>query len=152
MYNHILVAVDGSDVSEQALHEAIKMSKQHKAKLRIVHVVSEFYINYAGACIDYERLEKSFNDYGLKLLSQMEATAHKSNIECDSLLVEVKLPEERTSEKIIESAKAWPADLLVIGTHGRRGFHRLFLGSVAEEVIHIAPMPVLLIRCKQPKN
>ena len=72
MYKHILVAVDDSDVSKQALHEAIKMSKQHKAKLRIVHVVNEFYINYVGTGIDYEQLEKSFKEYGLKFLSQME--------------------------------------------------------------------------------
>ncbi len=78
----------------------------------------------------------------------MEATARKLHADCESLLVEMKSPQDRVSEKIIEAAKAWPADLLVIGTHGRRGVHHLFLGSVAEEVIHIAPMPILLLRGK----
>jgi nucleotide-binding universal stress UspA family protein len=148
MYKHILVAVDDSDISSQALHEAIEISKKYQAKLRIVHVGNEFYVNYVGVGIDYEHLEKSFEEYGLKLLSKMEATARKSKVDCESLLIEMKTPQERTSEKIIEAAKGWPADLLVIGTHGRRGFHHLFLGSVAEEVIRIAPMPVLLIRGK----
>ncbi|KTD42196.1 universal stress protein [Legionella parisiensis] len=56
---------------------------------------------------------------------------------------------EKVPEKIIEAAKNWPADLIVVGTHGRRGYQHLLLGSVAEGVIRNAPMPVLLIRGKQ---
>jgi nucleotide-binding universal stress UspA family protein len=47
---------------------------------------------------------------------------------------------------LAEHAKGWPADLVVIGTHGRRGFHRLLLGSVAEGFVRVATMPVLLVR------
>jgi nucleotide-binding universal stress UspA family protein len=46
----------------------------------------------------------------------------------------------------VEAATAWPADLLVIGTHGRRGLDHLLLGSIAESVVRLAPMPVLLVR------
>ena len=146
MYKHILVAVDDSDISMQALHEAINLSKEHQAKLRIVHVVDEYYVDYVGLGIDYVRLEASFKEYGQKVLSNMEAIARQSNVDFDSQLLEIKTHGGRTPEKIIEAAKAWPADLLVIGTHGRRGFHHFLLGSVAEGVIRIAPMPVLLIR------
>ena len=53
---------------------------------------------------------------------------------------------ERTADVIVEEAKAWPADLIVIGTHGRRGVNRWMLGSDAEQVVRIAPVPVLLVR------
>lgn len=56
---------------------------------------------------------------------------------------------KRISEKINEASRSWKANLLVRGTHGRHGLNRLFLGSVAEEIIRITPIPVLLIRGKE---
>lgn len=147
MYQNILVAVDESDISKQALQEAINLSKEQNAKLRILHVVHDFYTGYLGAGIDYEQLELAFKQEAQKLLDEMEAIAHQSKADCDSQLLVLK-PQERISEKIIEAANKWPADLLVIGTHGRQGFQHFILGSVAEGVIRSASMPVLLIRGK----
>lgn len=148
MYKHIFVAVDDSDTSNQALHEAIKLAKVHKAKLRIVHVADESFIDYAGTGIDYHDYEASVREFGQKVLSEKEKIARRSNIEFDSQLVELKTLQGRVEQKIVEAAEAWPADLLVLGTHGRRGFNHLLLGSVAEGVARIAPIPVLLIRGK----
>lgn len=145
MYQHIIVAVDENDVSNKALQEAITLSKIHKAKLRIVHVVNEIYSGYLVAGVDYEQLELVFKQEAQKLLDKMEAIARKSLTDCESQLIEMK-PEERISDKIIEVAKSWPADLLVLGTHGRRGFQHFILGSVAEGVIRSAPISILLIR------
>ena len=146
MYQRILVAVDGSDISMQALHEAIALSKEMNANLRIIHVVDEYRVNFVGADIDYLVLEASFKEYGQNVLDNMEKIARQSKVKVDSQLVEIKEHSGRTAEKIISAAKAWPADLIVVGTHGRSGFHHLLLGSVAEGIIRIAPMPVLLIR------
>lgn len=147
-YKHIMVAVDGSNTSDLALHEAIQLAKDQKASLRIIHVVDENFVNYGEAYIDYDALQAAWKEEGQKVLKKMEETIRQTKIEFDSKLVELKPFEGRIAEKIVEEAKAWPADLLVIGTHGRRGFSHLFLGSVAEGVIRIATTPVLLIRGK----
>ena len=152
MYKRILVAVDDSDISMQVLHEAINLSKEQKAKLRIVHVVDEYHVDYIGVGIDYVQLETSFKEYGKKVLNNMEEVARRSKVDFDSQLVELKAHSGRIPEKIIEVAKSWPADLIVVGTHGRRGFHHLLLGSVAEGVVRIAHIPILLIRGKPTKK
>lgn len=149
MYKHILVAVDGSDISKQALHEAIALAKDQKAKLRIIYVVDEYIVDYTGIGIDYNQYETSMKEYGQSILNEMEKIARDSNVEFDSQLIELKAFQSRIEEKIITAAKAWPADLLVVGTHGRRGISHLFLGSVAEGLIRLASIPVLLIRGKQ---
>ncbi|AWN73597.1 universal stress protein [Legionella anisa] len=149
MYHNILVAIDDSTTSMQAFHEAIKLSKVHQAKLRIVHIGNEFYAPYVGTGVDYEKLEASFKEYGQKFLDKMLTIAREHNADCEAHLFEINPSKEKVSEKIIEAAKNWPADLIVVGTHGRRGYQHLLLGSVAEGVIRNAPMPVLLIRGKQ---
>jgi len=88
-------------------------------------------------------------EYGEKILKEMEEIARQSNTDFESKLIELKTSHGRVEQKIIDQAKNWPADLIVIGTHGRRGLSHLFLGSVAEGVVRIAPMPVLLIRGKE---
>ena len=149
-YKNILVAVDGSEISKQALYEAIDLAKDQKAKLRIIHVVDEYIVDYSGIGIDYDKYEASMKEYGEKILKDMEEIARQSNTDFESKLVELKTNQGRVEQKIIEQAKNWPADLIVIGTHGRRGLSHLFLGSVAEGVVRIASMPVLLIRGKAP--
>ncbi len=149
MYQNILVAVDDSDTSMQAFYEAIKLSKVHQATLRMVHVANEFYAPYVGTGVDYEKLEASFKEYGQQFLDKMQTIAREHHADCEAQLLEMNPSQEKVPEKIIEAAKNWPADLIVIGTHGRRGYQHLLLGSVAEGVIRNAPMPVLLIRGKQ---
>jgi nucleotide-binding universal stress UspA family protein len=150
MYKHILVAVDDSDTSKSALYEAIKLTKVHQpATLRIIHVVDEYLDTQAALFFDPKTFDKSLLKLGQKVLDQMQGIARKEGIEVESRLLEIKTSRYKVAEKIVEEAKTWPADVLVLGTHGRRGFHHFLLGSVAEGVIRIAPMPVLLIRGKE---
>ena len=65
---------------------------------------------------------------------------------CEGKLLEIDTIGHRIPEMIAEEAKTWPADIIVIGTHGRHGMHRLLMGSVAEGVVRMATVPVLLIR------
>lgn len=147
LYKNIMLATDGSDISNKALKEAIQLATDQKAHLRIVHVVDEAFIYHGGPGFDYSLIIKAFKDEGQKILDSTATIVSKqSSIQFDTALIELNPFQGRIAEVIITKAQDWPADLLIIGTHGRRGFSRLFLGSVAEHIIRIATMPVLLIR------
>lgn len=144
MYKKILVAVDGSETSNFAFQEAIKLAKEQQATLRLIHVVDEYF--YTTGTIDYDEYEKIIKEEGKAILNKLEAQAHNAGVKAESKLLEIAEFAPRISEKIIEESIASKADLIVIGTHGRRGFNRFLLGSVAEGVIRMATIPVLLIR------
>lgn len=145
MYKHVLVAVDGSDTSNLALQESIKLAKEQQAALRLVHVVDEtptyMTMDTAFALGDFR---KAMREAGQKVLATCAATARQAGVEVDTKFI--VLQTQRICDAIIEEAKRWPADLIVIGTHGRHGFNHLLLGSVAEGVIRLAASPVLVIR------
>ena len=147
MYKHILVAVDGSDTSNLALQEALKLAKEQQAALRLVHVVDEtpayMTMDTAYALADFQ---KAMREAGQKVLATCAATAREAGIEVDTKFVILEVLTRRICDAINEEAKGWPADLIVIGTHGRHGFNHLLLGSVAEGVIRLAIKPVLVIR------
>jgi nucleotide-binding universal stress UspA family protein len=145
MYQHILVAVDGSEVANRALTEAIQLAKEQKSKLRIIHVAEEYFVDYSGMNIDFAQYEASVREYAQEILNNAQKIAQESQVNSETRLIELKTL-GRIEEKVIEEIKNWPADLLVIGTHGRRGLNRLLLGSVAEGVIRVSPIPVLLVR------
>ncbi|WP_019217844.1 universal stress protein [Legionella tunisiensis] len=147
LYKRIMMATDGSDISNNALQEAIQLATDQKAHLKIVYVVDEAFVYHGGPGFDYSLIIKAFKDEGQKILDKTAAIVSKqSSIKFDTTLIELNPFQGRVGEVIVEKAKGWPADLLVIGTHGRRGLSHLFLGSVAEQIIRTATMPVLLIR------
>ncbi len=152
MYQHILVAVDGSDTSNLALREAIKLAKDQHAMLRLVHVVDEtpaFMPTDDPTMPDpnlIAAVQKALRATGQKVLSTCAAVVREAGIEADTTMKIVETLGARIYDAIEEEAAGWPADLIVIGTHGRRGFRRLLLGSVAEGVVRVATKPVLLIR------
>lgn len=147
MYQHILVAVDGSDTSNLALEHAVKLALDQHAKLRIAHVVD--LLNWDGAfLVDINQLQETFRQSGRKILEKAQDTSREAGMEAEPRLLEIETPGYRTADLIEEEARSWSADLIVVGTHGRRGLHRLFLGSVAEGIVRGATVPVLLIRGK----
>lgn len=146
MYQRILVPVDGSPTSDKGLDEAVKLARLTGAELRLVHVVDQLsfasgldpYGAYAGDLIT------SLRETGEGVLAQA-----KSRVETLGIKVESRLFDNfanRVSDMVIEEARDWGADLIVIGTHGRRGISRWMLGSDAEQIVRMAPVPVLLIR------
>ena len=147
IYKNIMLATDGSDVSNCALEEIIKLTKHQKTNVRLVHVVDESFVYYGGPGFDYPSLMASYREEGVHILEKaVQQLASQSSLHVDQRLLELKPFQGRIAEVIVEEAAEWPADLLVIGTHGRRGFSRFFLGSVAENIVRIATTPVLLIR------
>lgn len=147
MYQHILVAVDGSSTSERALQEAIKLAKELGSGLRILVVVEPVVLTGEAEYVNYNEIHKAVVGYGQNVLKKSADAARNAGAEAEIRLIESKAFGERVADVIAHEADAW-ADLIVIGTHGRRGFNHLLMGSVAEGVVRIATKPVLLIRGK----
>lgn len=153
MYQRILVPIDGSHTSECALGEAIKLAQLHQAQLKLLHVLEDMEdmedIRYFDAenYMNYTELVKSVRKSVEKMLEKATEQVRQAGIEVEEKLLEAK--GRRVSSVIVEEATQWSAELIIIGTHGRTGFNRLLLGSIAEGVLRTAHVPILLIRCEQ---
>ena len=146
MYSRILVAVDGSDTSRHALKQAIELAKSLSAKLRIVHVVDMSWLPIGPElAMDTAALSSARHSAGEKIVAAALEVVREAGFEAESALAETETPTQHVADAIAQEASRWPAELLVLGTHGRRGFQRLMLGSVAEKMARLFPRPVMLI-------
>lgn len=145
MYQKILVPIDGSESSLQGLKEAIKLAKETGAALRLVHAVNEYFIDtgYGVAFVTPELID-SLRKGGQAVLDAAAAKARESGLKPETVLLDRF--GTRIADLLLDQAKQWPADLIVMGTHGRRGLSRLAMGSDAEMVLRSTPVPVLLVR------
>jgi nucleotide-binding universal stress UspA family protein len=144
VYPKILVPIDGSETSMRGLNEAIKIAKSQGSQLRLFHVVNEFVLDYSyGAGLYGTNLIDSLREAGKNILQQAEALVRQQGVPVEGVLLEsIGGP---AADLIVAQAKEWPADLIVMGTHGRRGLRRFAMGSDAEGVVRGAPVPVLLV-------
>src|SRR5688572_6875650 len=151
MYSRILVPVDGSAPANLALLEAIKLVKCMGGKLCLIHVVDEFVMDAAYIpSVYYEGMIESLRGVGQAALDDAVATVRQHALEPEAVLSETF--GRRVADQVVTQAKAWPADLIVMGTHGRRGIRRLLMGSDAELVLRTSPVPVLLVRGQQESS
>lgn len=145
LYKRILVPVDGSNTSNQALQEALRIAKNQQAAIRLVHVVDEAVIDGdIDGMLNYAALRDALKQGGTHLLARVAKTAQQAGVEAETVLLETL--GERVAHAIAEEAEHWQADLVIMGTHGRHGLDRLFMGSVAEGTARLAPVPLLLVR------
>jgi nucleotide-binding universal stress UspA family protein len=145
MYARILVPIDGSATSMQGLTEAIKLATALQARVRVVHVINELLADYTLApSVYYEKVIEAEREAGKKTLANAQAHARELGYDVELELLETI--GARASTMIIEAAKRWDAELIVMGTHGRRGLRRLAIGSDAEMVLRSTPVPVLMVR------
>lgn len=93
-----------------------------------------------------EAMADSFRKSGQKVLEKASAKTLKAGIAAETKMLEIETYGHRVADMLSAEADAWPADLIVVGTRGRRGLNRLILGSVAEGVARAATKPVLLTR------
>ena len=146
MYKRILIAVDGSPTSAHALRHAIGLAKGLSAALRVVHVVDMGVLPLGPElAIDIGAVTRARRAAGEQVIKQARETCQADGIEAETKLLETGTPAERIAGMIADEASAWPADLVMVGTHGRTGMQRLLLGSVAEGIARVSPVPVLLI-------
>ena len=148
MYRHVLVAIDGSHTSDMALGEAIRLAKDQGARLLIVHAVDETIVPWGAEYIDPTDFWKFTVQSWREILDKATAAVAAAGLSAETKLIEIKTPGRRIPEVIAAEADAWPADIIVAGTHGRHGLSHVFIGSIAEGIIRVATKPVLLIREK----
>ena len=145
MYRNILVPIDGSDTASRGLEEAIRLAKARGSQIRLVHVVNEWRGVPADLVgIDLRSVVEDQRRHGEELIAAARDRARKEPVEVDTLLIEAW--GGGAGALITQHAKDWPAELIVCGTHGRRGIARLLMGSDAEEIVRQSPVPVLLVR------
>lgn len=146
MYEKILVPVDGSATSLTGLQEAIALARVMGSTIRLLHVVDE--ISFMTSFESSMALTAEVFDT-LKKAGQDVLQDAKNRVRAAGVPVEAELYESyagRVSDLVIAEAKEWGAQLIVLGTHGRRGVGRMLLGSDAEQVLRQSPVPVLLVR------
>ncbi|QOW45944.1 MULTISPECIES: universal stress protein [Acinetobacter] len=144
-YQHILVPVDGSQISFAAAQQAISLAKAFNSQLTAICLVAEdpfsgadFYYN---ASMMKEYLEEA-NKNALKALDQVQQFAAAEGVALTTEVVHGYV----TAETIIDTAEKKNIDLIVMGSHGRKGFKKFFLGSFAQDVLNQTTLPVLIVK------
>jgi nucleotide-binding universal stress UspA family protein len=145
MYDKILVPVDGSATSLRGLGEAIGIAKSQRSQLCLLHIVNEFIFDYSYTPAAYATdVVDGLRERGKTILIDAAALVRKQGLEPVTVLLEsIGGP---AAELIVAQARELGAELIVMGTHGRRGLRRLAMGSDAEQVVRLATVPVLLVR------
>lgn len=143
-YHRILVPVDGSPTSARGMAEAIKLAREGRGKLLLLHVVEE-YAAFASpeAGFNVGPILDAMRQGGRRTLKRIVASAERAGARPQVALVEDF--GGRVADAIVAQAKRWKADLIVMGTHGRRGLDRALVGSDAESVVRMSTVPVLLV-------
>ncbi len=144
-YRKILVPIDGSPTSDIGLDEAIRLARGQGAALRLVHVLDDLIVVPGADSLVYlDSTVALLREKGTQIVEAARARARAQGVKVDAITLEMS--GGRAAEPIVAEARRWGADLIVLGTHGRRGVTRLVMGSDAEEIVRGAPVPVLLVR------
>lgn len=145
MYKRILVAIDDSPPSSHALQVALQLAALRGSALRIVHVLEhpaslggQSYGDHGQHFLELAR------DHARTLLERGLEAAGAAGVQADTRLIDSA--GRRLGEAVADEARTWNADLVVVGSHGRSGVSRAVLGSGAEQVVRLAPVPVLVVR------
>lgn len=146
MYETVLFPTDGSDPSLQALDHALDIAGRYDAAVHALYVVDTTYPygDFDGSSIDPEPLFDALREEGERTLERIEERTDDAGV---SFVGEVR-ESGSVHRAILEYAEEQGADLIVMGTHGRRGLDRWILGSVTERVVRTADVPVLTVRSK----
>ena len=145
LYKRILVPVDGSATSMRGLREALRIARAEGSRVWLLHVLDEFFALSDPESARYaDLIIASFRRGGERVLAKAAAVARSKGVKAQTLMPEVV--GGSAAAEIVRQAKKVGADLIVLGTHGRRGMKRLALGSDAENVVRNSRVPVLLVR------
>jgi nucleotide-binding universal stress UspA family protein len=149
MYKHILLAHDGSDLSSAALKQAIQVAKALGAKLTAIHVVQPFHLSFRTLSTPSSVRDKIEGDHDAealdaarKMLAAAQAEAKAQGVDCAT----VAILGDHPYQGIIDQATASGCDVIMMASHGRRGFEGLLLGSETAKVLTHSRIPVLVVR------
>ena len=144
-YKRILVPLDGSRAAEAGLQEAIRLASGNRdATIRLLHVLEPLPALQGMEVIITEALLDNMTGFGEKILQNARAVVESRGIRAETVFR--KKPPQRAADGIAAEIRRWKADIVVMGTHGRRGLTRIVLGSDAEMVVRMAAVPVVLVR------
>ena len=148
MFKHILIATDGSELADKAVLQGLALAKALNAKARAV-TVTEPWDALSMAAVAEAQMRNPIADYEQRtaadtsrVLRSVAEKAKELRVPCDTVHVKDRHP----AEGIIETAQAQMCDLIVMASHGRRGLARLLIGSQANKVVTLSPVPVLICR------
>jgi nucleotide-binding universal stress UspA family protein len=151
MYQRILVPVDGTETAKRGLEEAIKVAKALGSHIRLVHIVDDSALALNPETgIAAAPLVEDFAEGGKEILETARLLTDAQGVTVDAVLHENFTG--RVADLIVDEARKWCADLIVMGTHARAGIRHAVLGSDAEAVLHGADVPVLLVRTQDGKK
>ena len=144
MYQRILCPIDGSATADAGLDEAIRLAQQQRAGIHLLYVLDVIYLESSGYMIGeiYDRLR----DAGRQILDAAKTKVANAHIAVEAVIADATV--RRVADVIVDECRSAKADLIVMGTHGRRGVSHLFLGSDAEAVARLAEVPVLLVKAR----
>ncbi|MDB5849731.1 MAG: universal stress protein UspA [Rhodoferax sp.] len=149
MYPKILVPLDGSETAERGLREALQLASEQKSTLVLLHVIDDFPMLAEMASVSaYEETLDHLRSAGHRLMALGQAKAEEAGVKVQIRFCEIT--RERVGQAIVDEARISGCDLIVMGTHGRRGFNRVMMGSDAEFVVRASSVPVLLVRSNVP--
>lgn len=148
MYKKIIAATDGSESSTNAVKHAAGLAKSTGAGLLIVNVTKLWSVlavaqaSESGVRDPVEQYEELADSAAEKTLNAAAAVAKQAGVDCEILHVR----DQAAADGIVTAAKDNSCDLIVIGTHGRRGIDHMLFGSQAIKVLHHSAIPVLVVR------
>ncbi|NUO85694.1 MAG: universal stress protein [Cupriavidus sp.] len=146
MYQRILLAVDGSRSSDLALSQAIIIATATGAEVKALFVADDTDVFFEASYFNPKELVDNLITHGRKALDAASVRLGEAGVPNLMQLDEKPVAPGQISSTIVAEADAWNADLIVLGTHGRRGVRRLLMGSVSEGVLAKTSKPVLLVR------
>ncbi|APD12436.1 Stress response protein NhaX [Pandoraea sputorum] len=148
MSHRILLAIDGSETSWHALRETIRFAMPDDV-VRVVNVIDDPFAHYQSAFssyIDLEAVREALIAESQETLTTAYKRLHEEGIQTDTRSIDLRTWGGTIAGAIIREARRWQTDLLVLGTHGRKGVRRMLLGSVAEQVLRHSHRPVMLVK------
>jgi nucleotide-binding universal stress UspA family protein len=145
MYRKILVPIDGSDTAQTGLLEAMKLAKALDATLVLLHVIESTPVVMEVASADvWAQLIENLRQQGQRTLDRAHDMVRAAPIACEAYLEDAAV--QPVCDVIVAQTRLHHCDLIVMGTHGRRGIARVLVGSDAETVVRKSPVPVMLVR------
>ncbi|AVO48225.1 universal stress protein [Melaminivora suipulveris] len=147
MYQRILIATDGSELSEKAVHSGLELARLSGASVVALKVVPRYPRSYfeGGAAVDpaeIKRVETHWGEAALALVNDIKTRAKTDGVNAKAVVVKSDL----IAEAIIAAAKKHECDLIVMASHGRKGLKRMLLGSETQHVLTHSHIPVLVLR------
>jgi len=149
MYTHILIPTDGSELARKGVDHGLTLAKKLGSRVTLLTVTEAFPIQAAPSGLgwvpsgpDMERWKTSQKSHADAVLAEVRKAAETMGVEASA----VHVPDGRAADAIVETAKSAGCNLIVMGSHGRRGLTRLLLGSQTSEVLAHSPVPVLVVR------